>query len=551
MSACGSGGTTTGSISGFVKNGDEPVAGVTVTFQGTNISTVTNSSGAFTLRGVPAGSGARISAWKEGYYCGLLTELVVPAKDVVVSLRRHQLTDYEQYEWVSPEGPSGCIQCHPALTEMAMQDAHLGAATNPRFLSAYSGQDVLGNQSPDTTYKTITTQWGTFSVPQPYDRTKPYYGPGWRIDFPNSTGNCTSCHIPGAATNGDVDPRSVKGADKYGVHCDFCHKVGHIHMDSGTGLPPVTSPGVQNIDLFRPNIFSNLWSQLFMGSLPDGNSLAEGVFSPDGGLNVITFEAKRTLYSDSQYCAPCHHGGFWGQPVYTSYAEWADSPYADRQSASYKTCQDCHMPSPTLYKGKVLTNIAPGKGGIERNPSQLHSHNMTVPPELLRNSLTMNASAYMKGGEITVDVALTNDRTGHHIPTDSPLRHMILLVEARDSDGKMLKMTKGPKLPEWCGIGEPDDGYYANMPGKAFAKVLRELWTDVVPAVSYWRHTTLESDSRLAAFASDRSSYVFQSSGSPVSVTVTLIYRRAFIEMMKQKKWDSPDIVMAQQKIGL
>jgi hypothetical protein len=554
VSACGSSssGPTTGSISGFVKDGNEPVAGVTVTFQGTYISAVSDSAGAFTLRGVPAGNGARISAWKEGYYCGLLTELVVPAKDVVVSLRRHQLTDYEHYEWVSPEeGQGSCVQCHPALTEMAMQDAHLKAAVNPRFLSTYYGQDTLGNQSPNTTYKTITTQWGTFDVPQPYDRTQPYFGPGWRIDFPDSTGNCTSCHIPGAATKGDVDPRSVTGADKYGVHCDFCHKVGYVHLEQNTGLPPVTQPGVQNIDLFRPNIFSDLWSQLFMGSLADGNALDGGVPSPDGGINVITFEAKRTLYSESRYCAPCHYGGFWGQPVYTSYAEWAESPYADKQSASYKTCQDCHMPSPTLYKGKVLTNIAPGKGGIERNPSQLHSHNMTVTPELLRNSLTMDASASWIGSEIKVDVTLTNDKTGHHVPTDSPWRHMILLVEARDSNGNMLTLKSGSTLPSWCGIGEAKDGYYAYMPGKAFAKVLREMWTDVVPAVSYWRHTTLESDNRLAAFATDKSSYTFQSSGSPVAITVTLIYRRAFIEMMQKKKWDSPDIVMAHKKISL
>lgn len=551
VSACSSGGTTTGSLSGFVKDGDEPVSGVTVTLQGTDVSAVTDAAGAFTLENLPVGRSARISAWKEGYYCGLLIEAEVPADGVVVNIRRHPLVDYEHYEWLSPEGPYGCVQCHPVLTEMAKQDAHLGAATNPRFLSTYYGQDVLGNQSPDTTYKTITTQWGTFDVPQPYDRTQPYYGPGWRIDFPNSTGNCTSCHIPGSAANGDVDPRSVTGADKYGVHCDFCHKVGYTHMDSNTGLPPVASPGVQNIDLYRPNIFSNLWSQLFMGSFADGNSPDEGTLAPAGGRNVTTFEAKRTLYSESQYCAPCHYGGFWGQPVYTSYGEWAESPYADKQSATYKTCQDCHMPAPTLYNGKIMTNIAPDKGGVERKPSSLHSHNMTVTPELLSNSLSMAASASLNGSEMIVDVTLTNDRTGHHIPTDSPLRHMILVVEAKDGNGQMLTMKEGSTLPEWCGVGEPKNGYYANMPGKAFAKVLKEMWTDVVPAISYWRHSTVASDNRLAALASDRSSYTFLTSGSPVTVTVTLIYRRTFIEMREQKKWDSPDIVISQRKIEL
>lgn len=550
ISACGGGstggGTATGSISGVVKDGDNPVAGVTVTLQGSDISAVTDASGAFTLNNIPAGE-ARISSWKEGYYCGLLVDVNVPVSGVVVSIRRHLLIDFSSYEWLLPEGENGCIQCHPALTAMSKQDAHMGSAANPRFLSAYYGQDVLGNQSPNTTYTIITNNWGTFEVPEPYDTTKPYYGPGWRIDFPSDKGTCTSCHIPGAATNGDVDPKSVTGADKYGVHCDFCHKIGTVHLEKNTGLPSVYLPGVQSIDLFRPDTAS--WAQLFMGSLADGNSNDEGVLSPYGGVNVATLEAKRTVYSESRYCASCHYGGFWGQPVYTSYQEWAESSYADTTSVKYKTCQGCHMPSPTTYNGSVLTNIAPGKGGIERNPNALHSHNMTITAEMLQKStLTMKAAATdisPSGNEITVDVTLTNDQTGHHIPTDSPWRQMILLVEARDSAGNMLTLKSGSTLPSWCGVGDYASGYYAYMPGKAYAKVLKEMWTNVVPAVSYWRHTEVESDTRLAALASDSTKYVFYTLGAGSTVTVKLIYRRAYIDMIAQKKWNSPDIIMA------
>lgn len=554
ISACSggtTGGATTGSISGVVKDGDDPVAGVTVTLQGSDISAVTDASGAFTLNNVPArlAGSARISSWKEGYYCGLLVDVNVPARGVVVSIRRHLLIDFSSYEWLPPEGETGCIQCHPALTAMSKQDAHMGSAVNPRFLSTYYGQDVQGNQSPDTTYTIITTQWGTFEVPEPYDTTKPYYGPGWRIDFPASRGACTSCHIPGAATNGDVDPKSVTGADKYGVHCDFCHKIGTVHLEKNTGLPPVSLPGVQSIDLFRPDTAS--WAQLFMGSLADGNSTDEGILSPYGGIDVVTLEAKRNLYGESRYCAACHYGGFWGKAVYTSYQEWAESSYADKTSAKFKTCQGCHMPSPTTYNGGVLTNIAPGKGGIERNPNALHSHNMTIPAEMLQKStLTMKATATnvsTSGNEITVNVTLTNDQTGHHIPTDSPWRQMILLVEARDSHGNMLTLKSGSTLPPWCGIGDYAGGYYAYMPGKAYAKVLKELWTNVVPAVSYWRHTTVDSDTRLAALTSDSTEYVFYTSGTGSTVTVKLIYRRAYIDVMVQKKWNSPDIIMAEK----
>ena len=31
------------------------------------------------------------------------------------------------------------------------------------------------------------------------DLSRPYYGPGYKLDFPNTAGNCGTCHIPGAA----------------------------------------------------------------------------------------------------------------------------------------------------------------------------------------------------------------------------------------------------------------------------------------------------------------------------------------------------------------
>lgn len=210
------------------------------------------------------------------------------------------------------------------------------------------------------------------------------------------------------------------------------------------------------------------------------------------------------------------------------------------------------MPSPTILNGKALTNVAPGKGGIERNPAAIHNHNMTVDAELLRNSLTMNASARIKDGKVVVDVTLINDKTGHHIPTDSPLRHMILLVEAKDSRGGALKQLSGPRLPDWCGRGELSKGHYAGYPGKAYAKLLKEKWTEVFPTGAYWNHTELVSDNRLSAFAADRTEFAFaKAENKSVVVTVKLLYRRAFITLMEQKKWNVPDIVMAEKRFRL
>ncbi len=105
--------------------------------------------------------------------------------------------------------------------------------------------------------------------------------------------------------------------------------------------------------------------------------------------------------------------------------------------------------------------------------------------ELLQNALTMNVDARREDDQIIVEVELINDQTGHHIPTDSPLRHMILLVQVTDEKGNMLEEIEGPTVPEWGGVGEYADGYFAGSPGTAYAKILMELWTEISPSSAY------------------------------------------------------------------
>jgi hypothetical protein len=122
---------------------------------------------------------------------------------------------------------------------------------------------------------------------------------------------------------------------------------------------------------------------------------------------------------------------------------------------------------------------------------------------------------------------------------------MLLLVDVVDSDGLRLPQREGPTLPDWAGIGDPREGYYAGLPGKAYAKILKELWTEISPSGAYWNPTTILSDNRLAVFTSDSTRYVFTApNASPINVHVRLLYRRAFIGLMDQKQWDVPDILM-------
>jgi hypothetical protein len=258
-------------------------------------------------------------------------------------------------------------------------------------------------------------------------------------------------------------------------------------------------------------------------------------------------DTKLTLLSESRYCASCHYGVFWDTLVYNSYGEWLSSPYSDPTSG--RTCQQCHMPSPTVLDGKTLSNVAPGKGGVERDPDTIHAHTFpgAANQELLQNSLTLTVAAGRATEEnrIQVEVRLNNDRTGHSIPTDSPLRQMILLVQAMDSRGKPLTLMQGDILPEWTGVGDLEKGNYSGMPGRAYAKVLAELWTEISPTGAYWNPTRLVGDTRLAALAVDDSSYQFAAptSGS-ATIDVQVWYRRAYKNLAQQKGWTDPDILM-------
>ena len=196
----------------------------------------------------------------------------------------------------------------------------------------------------------------------------------------------------------------------------------------------------------------------------------------------------------------------------------------------------------------------PDKGGIERDPDEIFSHRMlgAMDESLLGNAVTMTVTASLDGDEVLVQVDVTNDLTGHHVPTDSPLRHLILLVQATDTAGNKLAYSSGPAVPEWGGQGDPAGGYYAGLPGKAYAKVLQELWTYTMPSGAYWNQTRVVSDNRLAAFETDTSAYSFTAPASgAITIDVTLFFRRAFIELMDQKGWQVPDIVMEQETIVL
>ena len=59
-------------------------------------------------------------------------------------------------------------------------------------------------------------------------------------------------------------------------------------------------------------------------------------------------------------------------------------------------------------------------------------------------------------------------------------------------------------------------------------------------------------DTRIAAFATDVSQYTFAApDDGEITVEARLLFRRAFQELMEQKGWDDPDILMEEGTVVL
>jgi hypothetical protein len=449
-----------------------PVAAAHVRLRGTTLGTATDGDGRFRLPFARA-PGATLAAAKEGYLnAGVpLAKTRGPYRIVLAALPRATSGHHA-------ESAGACARCHPAIGAEWATSAHARASSDPLFLAAYDGVDRAA--------------------------------PAYRRDFPQSDGNCATCHVPALAADAPfaTDPRHLAGAPA-GVPCQLCHQVQDARVDITGG-----KPGVLSLTLLRP-----AGREVLFGPLDDV------IGRPD---------SYQPLFRRSQFCAPCHQGSFWNVSVYSEYQEWAASDYARRGVQ----CQDCHMRSAAGPPRRFALQKA---GGILRDPRTLSSHAFaaTDDVELMRGAVDLHAEANSDGGELRVRVSVRNAGAGHHLPTGSPLRNLVLLVEATDGRGRPLPLTAGPRVPRWAGEGAPADDNYAGLPGQGFAKVLAELAAypadgargrDFAPAypTPFWRPAVLASDSRIPAGATAVSEYRFGAGDGPLRVRTRLIYRRTF-----------------------
>ncbi|MBI1915060.1 MAG: hypothetical protein HYS12_10035 [Planctomycetes bacterium] len=467
-------------VRGFVRDLEGPLAGARVRFQGDAVRVATDARGNFLLpRSV--NSKRRITAWKEGFLIG---GAAPNDRLPTLTLRPLPREDNDAYEWVEPgpdsHGTHNCANCHGEIYREWQRSGHARSATGRHFRSLYLG-----------------TNWDG----------KPGVGWGLLDQHPDGAGVCTACHAPTVAVGDPAryDLSKVRGVDARGVHCDYCHKVSG---DSG-GKVGYTH-GRYKLELKRP-----VEGQLFFGPLDD----------VDRGE-----DAYSGFYRESRYCAACHEGVVFGVHVYSTYSEWLDSP-AGRQG---RHCQDCHM-RPT----GTMTNIAPSKGGIERDPLTLGNHRFFAGSreEMLRRCLHLSATLRPGPDAVRAEVTVRADGAGHRVPTGFVDRHLLLVVEGLDETGKPLRLRAGPVLPAVAG---PE---LKGRPGKLYAKLLKDFEGNS-PA-PFWRADPDLVDTRLHPGREDR--LVFEFPRELRRLRVRMLYRRFWQEVGRAKGWPDENLVVAEQ----
>ena len=476
-------------LAGQVLDEDGPVAGALVRIKGTAGFTRSDADGRFRLP-VPSRPG-RVTATKDGYLIGGTAS---DAEPLIIRLERIPEGDCERYEWVNPtpdpKRPNHCGNCHRAIHDEWASGGHARSASSRHFTNLYDGTDWHGRP-----------------------------GVGWNLlkEHPDGAGVCAACHAPtvrpSPLADFDLRPAAKQLGPLAGVHCDYCHKV----SGPGSGEYGLTH-GRYQLELRRPDPDEGT-GQLFFGPLDDVDR-GEDVYSP--------------FQRDSRLCAACHEGTVFGVHVYGTYSEWLESP----ARVQGRQCQDCHM-APT---GK-LTNIAPGRGGIRRDPKTLANHVFFAgsQADMLRRCLRLEAAARPDGGGWAVAVRVTAEGVGHRVPTGFADRQVLLVVEGTDAEGKPVSPQAGPRLPGLAGKA------LAGKAGRLYAKVLQDF--DGRSPAPFWRAAPEFADSRLKPGATDASEYRFPAGVR--SVRVRLLHRRFWQDVADEKGWPDNETAVAERVIGL
>jgi hypothetical protein len=521
--------TTT--IQGRVTSVYGPVENARVRIPGEEKYTLTDRQGQYMLQ--PAHvhfQGVKITAGKEGWFNN--AQFAGPlgrAQDIY--LNPIYMNDNPDYRFISPVT---CFRCHTKLTRYWDQSKMAHTTSNPKVLDMYYGTDASQNNN---------------------------VSPGYRLDNPNSNGNCAVCHAPSAVASSpwSQDLRSVLQSPRTewdGISCDYCHKIQKVFPDKT-----------------KPSRMAPIFERQ---SSPIGNSIL--VFGPYDDVVVPPMAASySSVFNKGQFCAVCHghfkplekgktwdHGKIYSAsewkgfglkddtilPIQTTFQEWKhwQDQLAQEDPNKGKKCQDCHMSwrkEMLPYDNYVVDGGARRMWGTYRSPKDIHPHHFDGGTQTqLKTAVSMELDGKTAGKKMDIKVYITNTNGGHWVPTGETMRSIMLVLKVVDSKGKPLKMLKGERLPGWTGKGKVEAGNYAGLPGSVFARVLEDDKGNL--NVPFWRATGIASDTRIRPKTTVTLSYEFllENPEDEPTAEAKLIYRPVMRPWVKSKKWHVEDILI-------
>jgi hypothetical protein len=527
-----------------IVNTDPKVEGAIVRVIETPVSANTNQN---VLTSPACAAGQHISVWAQGYFILTFQCIDNPALRYDVQLEAVPTAVPVMNETLGTISASNCAGCHYGsnryINEYAewTQDGHSQVFTDPYFRTTYLGTNISGQPSQQIQWNILPDGQKIYPL---LDRIKPDYGAGYHIDYPVRNGNCAFCHIP-ASSPGTIQEMNIADLIKNylggysnvateGVTCDICHKVTDVLVEKNSKLPYDDRPGILSMSLLRP-----MANEQFN-------------FGPLAYDSILGNPSKTTcfpIFSESKFCAACHYAKFANTLIYGSYKEWLDSGYSKPGTSSYRTCQDCHMTGEANIGNTPPTERAACSG--TNRDLQNFNHNMMnygqdpenasrKIPLLVKDAAQIRLEPVLTGGQIQIKVTVQSVGVGHKFPTDSPLRHLFLVIKAEDWRGNLLTQSGGPMIPVWAA---PD---YAGYAGQIFANILKDKDTNLAPSFAYWNPVETAwqgADTRLVPGVPVQSIYAFAAPYDRwARITARLIYRRAFKNVVDQKDWPKENL---------
>jgi len=218
---------------------------------------------------------------------------------------------------------------------------------------------------------------------------------------------CLKCHAPTVLSSRDTAAAMPVTAE--GVTCDFCHTIEKVDIQNPAAP-------------FKLDVGGEKRASMML--------LKNKRFVKNEAAHVASYTE---WFNKAELCAGCHEiTNLKGLKIGETYSEWKASGYASEGIQ----CQGCHMP---LIEGKAIDpSVKTPKSGTI--PDHSLAHNVAT----LKGSVGIEVIEAKRTGDgmYSVDLAVTNVKAGHNLPTGTPSRMLAVAVTIQSGKSGAVTMTR-------------------------------------------------------------------------------------------------------------